>query len=143
MGCTCSRDEAKKIIQSHSKKIENPFIIKINVPESDKVKIILFEGKRTSMLLSDVLNSAFFCTDQSEDLDANFISRYNKEKDKFDYYIERLLGFGMENPEEPEKGKVWTCYINNKKENWSMLCELNRIVHKEDEIEFKYEKSQA
>jgi hypothetical protein len=63
MGCKCSRDEAMKITQTHSKRIENQFVIKINVPQSDKVKIILFEGKRTSMLLSDVLNCAFFCTD--------------------------------------------------------------------------------
>jgi hypothetical protein len=39
----------------------------------------------------------------------------------------------------PENGKVWLCYLNDKKEDWSLLCEFNRIVHKGDKIEFKYQ----
>ena len=30
-------------------------------------------------------------------------------------------------------------YINNRREDWSFLCENNRIVAKEDQIVFKYE----
>lgn len=139
MGCTCSRDEAKKLVDLHSKKHVNPFLIKINIPETDKVKIILFEGKNISMILSDVLNGAFFCTDHSDDIDANFISIYDKANDKFYYHIERLIGYSIEYIDNPEQGKVWNCYINKKKQDWSFICDQNRIVNKGDEIEFRYE----
>jgi len=140
MGCTCSKDEAKNIMEAHSKKLENPYIIKVNVPETDKIKLIFYEGKKSNMLLSEVLNYVFFCTDQCDILNANFISKYNKEKDEFEYFIERILGIPIENIEEPNKGKIWVCYINNKLQDWTFLCEFNRIVNKGDQIEFKFEK---
>ena len=40
---------------------------------------------------------------------------------------------------KPDSGKIWVPYINSKREDWSFLCENNRIVCQEDEILFKYE----
>lgn len=37
------------------------------------------------------------------------------------------------------KFHIWNIYINNKIENFSLLCQENRIVHKEEIIELKYE----
>lgn len=49
------------------------------------------------------------------------------------------MGVGIENEENPISGKIWVPYINNKREDWSYLCENNRIVAKEDEIVWRFE----
>ncbi len=53
------------------------------------------------------------------------------------------MGLELENEAEPFVGKVWVPYINNKRENWSFLCENNRIVAKEDEIVWRFEEYNA
>jgi len=72
-------------------------------------------------------------------LDANFISIYNPDKKDFDYFIQRLIGIEISNSEKPAMGKLWVPYVNARKEDWSYLCENNRIIQKDDEIVFKYE----
>jgi hypothetical protein len=63
----------------------------------------------------------------------------NKEKDEFEYFVQRLLGVGIDNEQEPKSGKIWVPYINDKREDWSFLCENNRIIAKEDEILWRLE----
>jgi hypothetical protein len=67
------------------------------------------------------------------ELDANFISVYNKKIDEFDYYVERLCGYEMDDKH------LWVPYINSVKENWTDICQNNRIVFKSDDIEFRYQ----
>ena len=67
------------------------------------------------------------------ELDANFISVYNKKKDEFDYYIQRLCGFEM------DERHIWVPYINSVREDWTDICQNNRLVLKTDDVEFKYE----
>ena len=88
----------------------------------------------------DVINSAFFCGDYANELDANFISQYNTKKDEFDYFIQRLAGYAIEKEDNPFEGKIWVPYINKIKQSWSYLCSNNRILKKGDIIEFKYER---
>ena len=45
----------------------------------------------------------------------------------------------MENETDPLTGKVWVPYINNKREDWTYLCDSNRIICKEDEILWRFE----
>jgi hypothetical protein len=49
------------------------------------------------------------------------------------------MGVGIENEENPLEGKIWVPYINDVREDWSFLCENNRIVAKEDEIVWRFE----
>lgn len=49
------------------------------------------------------------------------------------------MGKEIENDQDPRSGKLWIPYINNRREDWSFMCENNRIVAKEDQIVFKYE----
>ena len=77
---------------------------------------------------------------QGKKFDANFISVYNKEKDEYEYYIQRLIGINIENEEIPKMGRIWVPYINNKKEDWGFLCDNNRIISKEDDLIWKFEK---
>jgi len=53
--------------------------------------------------------------------------------------VQRITGIGIENEEQPLKGAIWQVYINDKREDWSMLCKFNRIICKEDRIYWKYE----
>ena len=87
------------------------------------------------MLLTDIMNHLFL----KDQFDANFISVYNKELEQFDYYVERLMGVDIKNEKNPLLGEMWHPYINGTKEDWSVLCHKNRLVHKEDEIIWKYE----
>ena len=85
------------------------------------------------------MNAFAFDEDKGEKVDGNFISLYNEKRGDFDYYVQRLLGVAIENEEDPISGKLWVPYVNNKREDWSSLCDTNRIIGKEDEIVWRYE----
>jgi hypothetical protein len=50
-----------------------------------------------------------------------------------------MIGIPIQNEKTPHLGKIWVPYLNAKREDWSYLCENNRVVEKDDEIVFKYE----
>jgi hypothetical protein len=139
MGCNCSKEEAKKYISKELSNYTNPYILKINIPKSDKLKLIIYEGKSEEMLLVDIINSAFFSNEYAEDIDANFISIYDKEDNEYRYYIQRLIGYEIDE-ENPRRDKLWTIYINRQKYDWSYLCNYNRVLRKGDEVEFRFER---
>jgi hypothetical protein len=64
---------------------------------------------------------------------------YNKDKNDFEYYVQRLIGVGISDETAPSQGKIWVPYINALREDWSYICENNRLVSKDDEIVFRYE----
>jgi len=102
-----------------------------------------YDSEDCELPLMQVMNSlAFESGEKGRKFDANFISIFNKEKNEFEYYIQRLCGKEIENEENPKVGKIWVPYINRKKEDWSYICENNRIVAKEDEIMFRFEEVQ-
>lgn len=82
------------------------------------------------------MNGFLFTSSTDVDLDANFISIYN---DTFDYYIQRIGGYELENEDEPNKGKMWNCYINKEKIDWTYECNNNRVISIQDEVELRYE----
>ena len=137
MGCNCSRDNSK-IIVSNLKKNNNKFTLKIHIPNSDKCKTLIFYSLNNKETIINLFNYFFFLNEE-EKIDVNFISIYNKKNDTFDYYIERLNGYEIENEENPKNGKLWNCYINKKKLDWSFACHNNRIIDVNDEIELIYE----
>jgi hypothetical protein len=137
MGCNCSRDGARVIVNSQINK--NRYFVRINMPNSEKIKIVCYDGKSEFILISELMNNLFFNGKYTEEMDANFISMFDKKKQDFEYFIQRLAGIEMEREDDPYKGKIWVPYINKQKFSWSILCGKNRVVKKEDEIELKYE----
>ncbi len=137
MGCSCSREEAKVIV-SQQVQNKNKFLIKILLPKSERIKILYYEAPMDHMSIIELFNSLFFCSQWAEEVDANFVSNYNSDKDQFDYKIQRLVGYEFDE-EEPERSQVWSVYINEKMESPSNLFGENRIVNKTDVIELKYE----
>ena len=50
-----------------------------------------------------------------------------------------VLGVEIEDANQPSNGKMWVCYINDKKEDWDLIIECNHQISKEDHITWKYE----
>ena len=114
MGCACSRDSTKIIINRRPL-ANKQFILKIYLPEHIQPKVLFYNSEIDKEPITDLMNSFLFTSAIDDDLDANFISIYNKYTDSFDYYIQRIGGYEIENEEEPNKGKMWNCYINKEK----------------------------
>ena len=138
MGCNCSRD-GTKIIISQKNKGNNQFVLKIHTPDSENVKILFHYSINDRETIINLFNSFFFSNYQEDELDANFISVYNKESDSFEYYIQRLAGYSIENEDNPKKGKMWNFYINKEKVDWTFSCNNNRIISSKDELDLKFE----
>ena len=50
------------------------------------------------------MNLLAFDSEKGEDFDANFISIFNHREDDFDYFVQRIIGVGIEDEEEPLNG---------------------------------------
>jgi hypothetical protein len=106
----------------------------------NKVMEFQYETEEDELPLMQVMNYiAFDQGEKGRKFDANFISILNPERKEFEYFIQRLAGKEMENERQPYLGKMWVPYINSKREDWSYICENNRIIAKEDEIIFRFE----
>ena len=138
MGCACSRDSTKIIINRRPL-ANKQFILKIYLPEHIQPKVLFYNSEIDKEPITDLMNSFLFTSAIDDDLDANFISIYNKYTDSSDYYIQRIGGYEIENEEEPNKGKMWNCYINKEKIDWTYVCNNNRVISMNDEVELRYE----
>lgn len=138
MGCACSRDSTKIIINQRPL-ANKQFILKIYLLEHIQPKVLFYNSEIDKEPITDLMNAFLFTQAIDDDLDANFISIYNKYTDSFDYYIQRIGGYEIENEEEPNKGKMWNCYINKEKIDWSYECNNNRVISMNDEVELRYE----
>lgn len=56
------------------------------------LKKIKFEIPKRFIIFEDFINKLFIESIYAESLDANFISKYNKDEDKYEYAIQRLNG---------------------------------------------------
>ena len=92
-----------------------------------------YDSDELELPLMHLMNCmAFESGEKGRKFDANFISHFNSKTKEFEYYIQRLAGKEIENDANPCSGKIWVPYLNNRREDWSYLCENNRIVSKKD-----------
>ena len=153
--------------------------IRKSLIEKEKLKVtqirsILFEIPKRYVIFFDLLNEIFFNSVYSDNLDANFISKYNSKDDNYLYLVERLMGrsinedevfklntvkynfkseidlknkhtnyssraLSFEGCECHKENYIWNIYINNTLFSLNQLIENNRIIQKDDKIEFMYE----
>jgi hypothetical protein len=113
------------------------YTIQIYTPNSKKSKELIVEEIKENILVSELMNMLCFNSKYMSELDANFISIYNKKIDEFEYFIQRLYGCEMNDKYS------WVPYINDVKEKWTDICQNNRLVFKSDKIEFKYEQNSS
>ena len=123
MGCSTTK-EAVRIIPRTSGTIKiHKFTLRVENPENKEMLEFSYQTETDEMPLMQVMNAFAFDEDKGEKVDANFISLYNDKRGDFDYYVQRLLGVAVENEDDPIAGKLWVPYINNKREDWSLLCD--------------------
>lgn len=137
MGCDSSIDNVVHANQMAYK--PSNFKVKVYIPNSETIRTVTYRAKSDRVPITELINLFFFTSKTEADLDANFISVYNKKTEAFDYYIQRLAGFEIENEENPSKGKMWNFYMNSKKKDWSDICRKNKVIYYKDDLEIKYE----
>lgn len=130
MGCDSSLDNIVHL---------NEFKVKLYIPNSDSFRMITHSARRDRIPITELINLFFFTSKTESDLDANFISVYNKKTEAFDYYIQRIAGFEMENEDNPSQGKMWFFYLNNEKTDWTQICRDNKVIHYKDDLELRYD----
>ncbi len=52
-----------------------------------------------------------------------------------------MIGVEISNEGQPALGRIWVPYVNAQREDWSYICENNRVVSPDDEIVFRYEQA--
>ena len=82
---------------------------------------------------------AFEGGERGRKFDANFASRLDPKRGEFEYFVQRLVGREIEREDDPKAGRMWLPYVNRLREDWTFICENNRIVSKEDDIVFRFE----
>ena len=92
----------------------------------------------SSVPLPTLMNFMSFDSPHSKEFDANFISM--KDLGKYNYYVQRLMGYEIENEAHPKEGKMWVPYINDNKMDWNEICEDQLYVKPADLIEWKFQK---
>ena len=107
-------------------------------PETREVLTFYAKADEPELTLAHVMNLISFDREQGDDFDANFCSSYNAERDEIDYYVQRLVSIEMGDEEEPSRGPIWNVYINGILEDWMEIMRYNRIVCKEDVIQWRY-----
>jgi len=121
--------------------IEKPhYEVMVHIPHSEKIKVLIVQDTRETVTLPELMNKACFDTKYSAEMDANFISKYNRQSDEYDYIIQRMCGFAVDDEENPFQRDVWVPYINEEKQDWTDICQNNRLVGKQDNVVFKFEK---
>ena len=90
-----------------------------------------------------MLNKSLF---NSSEFHFNFVSKYNKNKDIFEYKIESLKlkedkkdQYSKANTikSSNQRSKYWNIYINNIQEDLNNIVDKGRVVYKNDNIELK------
>ena len=84
------------------------------------------------------MNWISFDREQGEEFDANFCSSYDAVRDEVDYYVQRLVSIEIGDEEVQSRGPIWNVYINGILEDWMEIMRYNRIVCKEDVIQWRY-----
>ena len=119
MGCSNNKEAVRIIPRTHGHIKLQKFILNIEHPENKEMVAFSYHTENDEMPIMQAMNAFAFDEDKGEKMDGNFISLYNEKRGDFDYYVQRLLGVGIENEEDPIAGKLWVPYINNRREDWS------------------------
>lgn len=136
MGCGGSHNVPNNPA-GHLRPGRRTYTVFIHHPNQNHPRLLSAQTNRATVHLGALMNHVLF--DSGEVHDANFIVRYNEKKEKFEYFVQRLLGQEMQFEESPYSGKMWVPYINSERYDWDEICECDILVKPSDKIEWKYE----
>ena len=141
MGCTNDTKFNFNQKVNLDKKIEyEGFQVNIEDPNSKEMKSFFLKYELDIIEFPMLMNLLAFDKVIGNAFDANFISKYDEHLHEFQYYVQKLIGIEIENETYPNSGKIWIPFINSIKENWTEICNKNRIIIKTDFIQWKFMK---
>lgn len=117
------------------------YTIKVHATETGNPEEFSINTVYLSIPLPSLMNSLAFDAEPGNTLDANFISVFRKDLEKFEYVVQRLCGVEVEDEENLQEGKAWVPYINEKSHAWNEVCEKDTEVSPGDTIEWKFERN--
>lgn len=102
---------------------------KVTFPCKDDTEYVLFV---------DLVNKSLF---SNLEYDCNFLCEYNSEVDEYIYKIDRIHHkkslLDQSNNSDEDTHLIWVILINNQEEDFTSLCQMNRVVSRNDTVEFK------
>ncbi|CAG9312472.1 unnamed protein product [Blepharisma stoltei] len=137
MGCGASHAKRSNSIRQMA---IPKFHLKIMNPKNNQLAEFDLPTNYEIMPLPTVMNLLSFDKNQGDYVKANFISIYNEKEDRYEYFVQQLLGVEIEK-EKPQEGKVWVVYINGKRYSWDEICESEQTVKVTDEIFWRLQNS--
>lgn len=141
MGCT--PNPANKKLRVQSDHHEFRYKVTIHNPELDHPVEFVQNFQYSAMPLPSLMNLFAFDPVNSREFNANFVSIYNSESRKFQYFVQRLNGLEITNDKSPYLGRLWVPYVNDTKEDWTSVCERELQVTPEDKVEWRHEEYAA
>lgn len=118
----------------------NPFsglyVYRIKAVIGKNIKEFTHEDQFDEMPLTTLMNLMAFTDKDSEQIDANFISVYDKENDSFKYYIQRLFGVELNIEDKTE----WVISVNKAKFSWDTVCKQQLKIRPQDNLVWLYQK---
>jgi hypothetical protein len=108
------------------------FRYKISILLNEQKKLLEFihEDQFDEMPLTTLMNFIAFSEKDSQEFDANFVSRYNQENDSFYYQLQRLAGVEIDEKIQKE----WILYVNKNKYTWDQVCQDNLRTKPQDSL---------
>ena len=105
MGCGTSKGTRIMNYKRSSEHLK-AFTIKIEDPktaeEEKQYLCFSYQTENDELPIMQIMNGiAFDEGEKGNKFDANFLSLYNEKKLEFEYFVQRLMGQGMENENEP------------------------------------------
>ncbi|CAG9326543.1 unnamed protein product [Blepharisma stoltei] len=138
MGCGASSTRTTPGFQAVI--VKKKYSIKVYRTLNDEPLDFSVTSEFDEIPLPTLMNIISFDKDTGDSIDANFMSIYDKENDKFDYVVQRLLGIEVENLKDPMSGNMWVPYVKGNKLDWNKICNDEFKVKPEDEIVWRFQK---
>mmetsp|Transcript_25597 Transcript_25597/g.44681 ORF Transcript_25597/g.44681 Transcript_25597/m.44681 type:complete len:160 (+) Transcript_25597:3870-4349(+) len=143
MGCGSTKltTQKKTLSPAASTNLQGVYKYKISVvnPKTSDISVfelvydfgeVPFERIMTILSLHETLGNA---------IDANFMSLYNSDRNIYENYVQRLIGFDITDKVTPNRGKVWVPYLNGRGLEWNKICSSMTLVKYSDEIVWKFQ----
>lgn len=107
-------------------------------PKNQQLCNYTYKSNNQSLSLTTLMNYLSFDVKYGLEIDGNFISIYNRAEDKYEYYVQRLIGTEIQDEKNPKNGKIWVVYINDIKTYWNDAVNKDIKVTVKDRIVWKF-----
>ncbi|OMJ73904.1 hypothetical protein SteCoe_27322 [Stentor coeruleus] len=118
---------------------EANYKVQVSNPKNGQLCNFTYKSNNQSISLTTLMNYLSFDVKYGLEIDGNFISIYNRTEDKYEYYVQRLVGTEIQDEKNPKNGKIWIVYVNDVKTYWNDVVNNDIKVTVKDRIVWKFE----